>query len=163
MPWAAIGAIAALAGSAFSVGDTLYQQANAPGQSSSAQQQPTQAQAVSAETANRQQVVSQAALQLPGLQYEGGGGLSPGYLATQSSTDSGNSQYGSSPQIQQLVNSFLGLGGVGTGSSAGPVSSLLPGLTAPSVNSGVSSATNSFLNPQAQAQGAFATSAGSIF
>jgi hypothetical protein len=151
MPWAAIGAIAALAGSAFSVGDTLYQQANAPGQASAASQQPTQAQAVASETANRQLATSQAQQELPGIQAQTGGGVSPGYYADMSSLLSGNSQYGQSPQIAQLVSSFLGQG-TGTGASSTPTSSIAPGLTSPQVS------------PQVQqAVGAFQTPANSVF
>ena len=156
----AIGAATGLA----SLGVTGYELANQPGGGGAAQTQPSQAQAVSAETANRQLATTQAQQELPGLQYQTGGGVSPGYYADMASLLSGNSQYGSSPQIQQLVSSFLGNGIGGQSSAASPVSSLLPGLTAPSVNSGVSSATNSFLSPQTQQdQGVFATAAGSIF
>ena len=154
----AIGAATGLA----SLGVTGYELANQPGGGGAAQTQPTQAQAVSAETANRQLATTQAQQELPGLQYQTGGGVSPGYYADMSSLLSGNSQYGSSPQIQQLVSSFLG-NGIGTGSGSSPSSSLLPGLTSPSVSPGVSSAANSFMQPQAQDQGVFSSAAGSVF
>lgn len=161
----AIIPIALLATSAFGIGDTLYQQANAPS-GSSATTGPTQAQAIAAEEANRKVATSQAQQQLPGLQSATDGSVSPGYLQDMSSLLSGNSQYGQSPQIQQAVQQFLGnysgtipssttpsVGGAGGSSgAANPLSSLFPGMATGSVNDPASGGTGTTSTSGSQPQ-----------
>lgn len=158
-------AVSALAGTAFSIGDTLYQQANAPGQNptSTASTSPTQAQLVAQETQNRQQQASAVQQQLPGLQAQTDGGVSPGYLADMGSLLSGQSQLSGSPQIAAAVSSFLGNNGAG--SSSGSLSSLLPGLTGGSSGGGssgssaIGQANAQFMQPNQQDSSPFSATA----
>jgi hypothetical protein len=133
MPWAAIAAIASLAGAGTALGNTIYQDVNAPSTSGPSPTQITN-QAINAETANRATATKEAAQILPDLQFNTGGGLSPDAYSQLSSQFSGNANLGNSPQMQAIVAKFLGLdtgassfgGSTPFGSSTG--NPLTPGL-----------------------------------
>lgn len=136
MPIAAIAAIASLAAAGVGAGTSIYSAMNQP----SAPKAPTPTemtnQAINAETANRATATKEAAQILPDLQANTGGGLSPDAYGQLSSQFSGNANLGSSPQVQEMVNKFLGIdpgasfgGSSPFGGGSSGTNPLAPGLT----------------------------------
>lgn len=102
-------AIASIAAAGVGAGTSIYNATNQP--SGPKAPSPTQLtnSAINAETANRATATKEAAQLLPDLQANTGGGLSPDAYGQLSSQFSGNANLGSSPQIQEMVNKFLGI------------------------------------------------------
>jgi hypothetical protein len=133
---AVAAAIASIVGAGTAVGSTIYNDVNKPG--TPAGPTPTQLtnQAINAETANRATATKEAAQILPDLQANTGGGLSPDAYGQLSSQFSGNANLGSSPQVQEMVNKFLGIdpgasfgGSSPFGGGSSGTNPLAPGLT----------------------------------
>ena len=158
---AAIPLIVSIVGAATgaaTLGANLYAQANQP---SSAAPQTSATDAINAEQQRRDAIVRQAQLQLPGLQSQTSGSVSPGYYQDMSSVLSGNADMANSPQLAQAVQQFLGGGSLGSGGSNGATSgvnnssiipSIFPGIAQPTPE--ISSATSNWLSPQPAGQSA---------
>jgi hypothetical protein len=128
--------LAAIIGSATAVGTTAFNAANAPGSPKPPDPAQITAQAVNAETQNRQTATKEASQFLPTLQSNTSGGLSPEAYDQFASTFSGNANLAGSDAMKQLVAKFLGLdtgatfggtGSFGTGASNPASPGLVPG------------------------------------
>lgn len=101
--------IAAVIGSATSIGVTAYDHASAPGPNAG---KPTPAEitknAITAEQGNRQVATKEAAQLVPGLEANTSGATSPDYLKDVSATLSGNANLADSPQMKEMIAKFLG-------------------------------------------------------
>jgi len=113
MPWAAIAAIASLASAAFTVGDTIYQQENAPNPNAvdNTAKQAQLAQNDAASAAAKKAQAATIANQLPNLQEQTGGATSPEYLASVAGTQTGAP--GEPNVFTKALADWLGLGGGG--------------------------------------------------